>query len=279
MTLDIPLANELGYRAALGEQDVPNPSWLDRIRSMVQGSAVPPAPPSAKGRAARDWQETRLSLLHRAGSAGARESSEALRSICEDYHAPLLTFARRLERDPDRAQEVVHSFVAAILEGKVVAHFEERKGRFRTYLRTALRNHAANLRKRERALKRGGSAAHDDVDPESMPGADLTADRLYDRAWAHAVIDRTKGRLREELQRRGKVALFDALGDRLEGDDGARPLRVVAQELGMREGNLKVALFRLRSRFHELVRADVSETTLDVDGEIADLCAALRGDP
>jgi len=49
----------------------------------------------------------------------------------------------------------------------------------------------------------------------------------------------------------------------------------------MSEGAVRVAAHRLRARYRELLREEVSRTTADpanVDQEIADLLAALAGD-
>ncbi|MEO5730821.1 MAG: hypothetical protein ABI134_00015, partial [Byssovorax sp.] len=57
-------------------------------------------PMDPKGRA---FEETKWSLVLRAGAA----APGALQELCRAYRAPLQAFALRLERDPQRAEDVV----------------------------------------------------------------------------------------------------------------------------------------------------------------------------
>ena len=66
----------------------------------------------------------------------------------------------------------------------------------------------------------------------------------------------------------------------LTAESGAPPLREIAARLQITEGAVKVAIHRLRQRYRELLRAEISQTvaaTEDVDDELAVLLAALRG--
>jgi len=54
----------------------------------------------------------------------------------------------------------------------------------------------------------------------------------------------------------------------------------VAQRLGVNEGADRVAVHRVRKRFREIYRAEISQTLADgtdLDGELRHLAAALAG--
>jgi RNA polymerase sigma-70 factor (ECF subfamily) len=226
----------------------------------------------------REFQQTQWSLVLRAGAA----SPDALRELCEAYRAPLQAFARRIEPDPERADNVVQGFLARILEQKVVGKADPARGRFRAFLRKALRNYAINVHNAETAEKRGGRASYDEPDFDALASEEPGADRLYDRAWARALLDRALARLRDEqMARPDKGAVFEALCERLEGEDDGATLSEAAERLGKTEGAVKLTLFRLRRRYFDLVRAEVAATVAqpeDVDAELDDLRAALRDD-
>lgn len=226
----------------------------------------------------REFQPTQWSLVLRAGAA----SPEALRELCEAYRAPLQAFARRIESDPDRADNVVQGFLARILEQKVVGKADPTRGRFRAFLRKALRNYAINVHDAETAEKRGGRASFDEPDFDALASEEPGADRLYDRAWARALLDRALARLRDEQRARpDRGAVFEELCERLEGEDDGATLVESARRLGKTEGAVKLSLFRLRRRYFDLVRAEVAATVAhpeDVDAELGDLRAALRDD-
>ena len=60
------------------------------------------------------------------------------------------------------------------------------------------------------------------------------------------------------------------LGHALVGDELSSPTDL-ARELGLTEGALKVAVHRLRRRFREAVRAEISQTLTDGDDVQAEL--------
>lgn len=230
----------------------------------------------------RGFQETRWSLVLRAGGESTKASREALAELCRAYRAPLLAFARRFEADPDRADDLVQGFFVHLVERNVLHAADPTRGRFRTFLRTSLRHYAINAHHAEAAQKRDGRARFVDVDPDELASGGPSHERLYDRLWARAVLDRALARLGEEQGRSGKGALLEALRERLAGGDDGATLREAAAGLGMSEGAVKVALFRLRRRFADLVRAEVAETVArpeDVEAELRELRSALGDDP
>jgi RNA polymerase sigma-70 factor (ECF subfamily) len=66
------------------------------------------------------------------------------------------------------------------------------------------------------------------------------------------------------LRSAGKSGHFERLKPALVGDDLPSPADL-ARELGLTEGALKVAIHRLRRRFREAVRAEISQTLADGD--------------
>lgn len=234
----------------------------------------------------RGFQNTRWSLVLRAAGEPGEASRAALDELCRAYRAPLLDFARYLVGDPERAEDLVHGFFAGQIEklalGKsnVVSSADPARGRFRAYLRSALRNYAHNVRKADTSASQGGGAPRADIDPGDLPSHTPLADRLFDQAWARALLDRALSRLAEEHARAGKGALFEALRDRLTEDEGP-PLREVAARLGTSEGAVKVALHRLRVRYGDVLRAEVAETVArpgDVDAELRHLLSSWTCD-
>ena len=64
------------------------------------------------------------------------------------------------------------------------------------------------------------------------------------------------------------------------GQRGDVPYAELARELETTEGALKVATHRLRTRYRDLLRAEIAETvagSADIDGEILYLASVLAG--
>ena len=223
-------------------------------------------PRSAAGERGR-FATTRWSVVASAGRGGSAESRDALAALCETYWFPLYAFVRRQGYSADDAQDLIQSFFARLLEKNYLEAADRRRGRFRSYLLGALKHFLANQRKRSRAWKRGGGQAVLSLDFASAesryhldPADQLTPERLYDKRWALALLDRVLKRLRDELARAGKLARFDRLKQYLSGEPQAGSYRQIAGELTMTEGAVKVAVHRLRRRYRELLEDEIAQT-------------------
>jgi len=87
-------------------------------------------------------------------------------------------------------------------------------------------------------------------------------------------------RLRQHCLASGKGEQFERLQSVLTGDSGPDSYRSLAEELGMSEGAVRVAVHRLRRRFASLVREEIAQTVSDpgeVEGELRYLTAVLNG--
>ena len=143
------------------------------------------------------------------------------------------------------------------------------------------------INEHDRALsaKRGGGHPHLALDFENAERIyalerrhDDTPEHVFDRKWATITIDRALRLLRNECDLAGKQAEANALMPYLTDDGELPPYKMVATELGLTEGAVKVAVHRLRQRFGSILRAEVSETVTepdDVEDEMRELIRAV----
>jgi len=207
--------------------------------------------------------------------------------LCETYWYPLYAYVRRRGHSPEDAQDSTQEFFARLLAGNWVGDADRAKGRFRTFLLTALNRFLHNEWDRARAEKRGGRAVSvpfDTAVAESRYDADpthsLAPDRLYDRQWAVTLLDRALTRLEVEHQRLGKAAEFATLSPSLTAERGGIPYATLATQLGVSETAVRMAVHRLRKRFREVFREEIAQTVAqpdEVEEEIRHLLAALAG--
>ena len=171
-----------------------------------------------------------------------------------------------------------------MLEKDLLARATPERGRFRSFLLTALKNFLANEWKKTHAAKRGGTRPALSLDFEAgdsryrlEPSHELTPERLYERKWALTLLDRVLGRLRGVRGGRQGGTLRIAAAVHRRKSRGAA-YADVAQELGMSAGGAKVAAHRLRKRYRELLRDELGQTVADpaeIDDEINWLFQAL----
>jgi RNA polymerase sigma factor (sigma-70 family) len=219
-------------------------------------------------------------LVLRAGGASTSASRAALSELCSIYRAPLCTYARRFMKDPECAEDMVQDFLARLVERDVLSTADPTRGRFRAFLKASIKHHMINMMEAERAQKRGGGASFVDAANVEVESGGDSPEQLYDRQCAWALVNRAFTRLREDQEKKGHGAVFEALRHRLVGDDDGETLRDEAQRLGIDSVTIRVKLSRLRKYFGELVREEVGQTVArpeDVEDELRDLLTALRG--
>ncbi|MHC1768172.1 MAG: RNA polymerase sigma factor [Verrucomicrobiia bacterium] len=221
--------------------------------------------PSAKGSGL--FTTTHWSVVLSAGQQDSPLAAEALEKLCRTYWYPLYAYVRRCGHGPDDAQDLTQEFFARLLEKSSLARADRAKGRFRSFLLGALNHFLADEQDRAQAQKRGGGQTFiswDQDDAEERFGAEpadeLSPDKLFDRRWALTVLEQAANRLRDEYQAAGRRQFFDLLKGYVAGEQVVPSYAVTAARLGLTESAVKSAVFRLRRRYHELVREGVAQT-------------------
>jgi DNA-directed RNA polymerase specialized sigma24 family protein len=233
------------------------------------------------------FHTTQWSRVCAAAADDGETSRVALEELCAAYWYPLYAFLRRRGHTAEDARDLTQGFFAALLEKGYLGDADPSRGRFRSFLLTAVARFAEKERDKAAAQKRGGGRRVLPVDFEEgerryrhEPADNWTPERVFERRWALTLLDRTLARLRQEHEAAGKVAHFEALKTFLTGESQQPRLALLAEELGTTEGALKVAIHRLRQKYRELLRAEIAQTVAaqeDVDDELGVLLAALRG--
>lgn len=243
------------------------------------------APGSASDPAQKQFQTTHWSLVVRAADPDQPHVKEALAALCEKYWYPLYAYARRRVPDLHEAQDLTQAFFACLLEKDLLATASQERGRFRTFLLTALQHFIVNEWHKARAEKRGGDRTLLSLDFEAgdsrfrlEPSIALTAERLFERQWAMTLLDRGLARLRETYHAAGEADRFERLQPFIGGHRPEESFADVAAELGLTAGAAKVAAHRLRKQYREILRDELAQTVeseSEIDNEIAWLFRVL----
>jgi RNA polymerase sigma-70 factor (ECF subfamily) len=236
------------------------------------------APPGA-------FPPTRWSLVLAARQPPSPASAEALEAVCRAYWYPLYAYVRRCGNSPHDAQDLTQEFFRLLLEKRWLEQADRDKGRLRSFLITALKRFVAQEWRRQSARKRGGGQDCIPVDTEfaesryaADPAASSPADEVFDRQWALTLLELTMARLQSEFVAAGRADDFAMLKEFLVVSHAAMDYRSAATQLNISEGHARVAVHRLRKRFRELYREEISQTLpdgADLDAELRHLAAAL----
>jgi RNA polymerase sigma factor (sigma-70 family) len=214
-------------------------------------------------------------------------AKQALEILCQTYWRPLYGFARRQGLTREEAQDLIQEFFARLLEHRNLDTVRREKGRLRSYLLVSLKHFLASERHRASGVKRYESGLHiplDELLESEVADFELaetsSADRLYERRWALAVLEQVLTRLESEYRAAKNAALFDRLKEFLVGERGRRTQAEIAAELGMTENAVKQAFHRFRQHYRVLLREEIAHTVAqpgDVEGELRHLVSVLRG--
>ena len=219
------------------------------------------------------------------------ESRSALATLCQVYWHPVYAFIRRNGSDRDQAQDLTQAFFAVLLEKNYLGDAKQERGRFRSFLLTAVKHFLSNQRDRAQAQKRGGGQADLSLDLSIDPMEveawyspvavdDVTPERLFELRWAHSLLEQTMAAFREEFARAGKAKHFDLLSDYLHGDSTGIRYDELAAEMGVTAGALRTQVHRMRRRYRDLLRAQIAQTVStpgEIDDEIRFLLTTLTG--
>lgn len=234
---------------------------------------------------AQGFSPTPWTMVIAASAHGAQASAEALEGLCRAYWPPIFSQIRMKGLDRHQAEDLTQEFFSRLLQGNAFAGVSPDKGRFRSFLLAALRNFLINEWKRENTLKRGGGvnivdldaldpAVRDACEPRSGEDPELA----FDRQWALSVIAKVRSRLRREYEGADQLDRYEILKSHLMDSGAAQSGLQTAAQLGMTEAAAKSAIHRIRRRFAELLRAEISRTVAhpdDIDDEIRHLLSAL----
>jgi DNA-directed RNA polymerase specialized sigma24 family protein len=250
---------------------------LDTMSSSMSGQISPSTAP-------RIFPNTRWSVVLAAKQRTSAESTAALEAICHAYWYPLYAYVRRCGQTPHDAQDLTQGFFCRLLEKNWLNSAEREKGKLRTFLIVALKNFMSKEWRRASAQRRGGGQAHAPFDTtfaESRFAADgqsLAPDETFDRQWALTLLDLTVNRLQAEFLAAANPGGFEVLKGCLMAGRGAVDYAAIAKQLSVNEGAARVAVHRLRKRFREIYREEISQTLTrdeNLDAELQHLATAL----
>ena len=220
-----------------------------------------------------------------AGGHDTGRAHTALENLCRTYWYPLYAYVRRRGQSPENAQDLTQEFFARLLERNWIEHADRQKGRFRSFLLSAMSHFLSDQWDKARAQKRGGGRPPLPLEFDTAetrftrePSDPVTPEQNFERRWALTLLDEVLRRLRAEYEQDGRAELFQALHPCLVGERTAQPYSELAAKLNVSEGTVKAAVHRLRQKYRQLLREEIAQTVAgpgEIDEELRHLFAVL----
>jgi RNA polymerase sigma factor (sigma-70 family) len=217
--------------------------------------------------------------------AGSPQAANALEKLCRTYWYPLYAFVRRQGRNVHDTQDLIQAFFAHVLEKNSLAAADPLRGKFRTFLLTALKHFLADEHDKATAQKRGGKHVTISLDEQSAedryclePVDECTPEKLFERRWAVTVLEEARAQLREEYKAAGKLEMFDRLECFCRPEESTVSYGELAGLSMLSETAMRSQVHRLRRRYRQLIREAIAHTVsspAEIDEEIRHLLSVF----
>jgi RNA polymerase sigma-70 factor (ECF subfamily) len=224
------------------------------------------------------FQTTHWTVVLEAARPGTEGTQDAFARIYLAYWYPLYSYIRRRGHSPPDAEDIAQNFFVHLIAKQSLAGMQRKGGKFRSFLLRSLDNFLVNEWDRAHAQKRGKglqplslNALEAEANYALEPATGDTPATLFERQWVVALLAKVLEDLRAECAAGEKAALFDDLRLSIQGDRQGAVYADIASRHQMSEGAVKVAVHRLRHRYGELLRSEISRTVScaeEVDEEL-----------
>lgn len=229
------------------------------------------------------FKTTCWALLGRVASG--EEKEQALEEVIRVYWYPLYSFCRRQGYSDHDAMDCTQGFLTHLIENKSIDKVESGRGRFRNFLLVAFKNYLKKQYRYAQAQRRGGTGTHGNSisigtlqfsmryceevwDPSESP------DRIYERQCVGALLESVTQKVAESYSRSGKQSLFEVLSPLILSPEEALNRSELAENLSMSMAAVNMALHRMRMKYAQVLRFEVSrhmDADFSIEEEIKEL--------
>lgn len=189
------------------------------------------------------FQTTHWTQIAAAQTIHEDRRREVFQELCVNYWKPVYVYLRRKGCDATKAEDLTQGFFHdIILEKQLVQQAQQSKGRFRSFLLTALNRYVINAHKYEQAAKRRpkeGIVPLDAFDPANLVVGPTShsPEQAFNYTWASELLRAVYTQVKEACLASGKELhwqVFDrkVLGPILHGTTSPT-MKEISQELNI----------------------------------------------
>lgn len=215
------------------------------------------------------FPRTRWSIILEAKGEG-EEAEGAFAELMKLYRKPIYASFYHHCKNEEDAKDLTQSFILGLLRRDDIKKIDPEKGRFRSFLRAAIKHFKANDYDFRTAASRWSGSPDLSLDAgldESLlaaPSGDNEDPSLaFDRRWFRTILEDCAVELRQEWTAAGKAEEFELLEDFLIPQERNLPYKEVAMKIQKEVGTIRVAAYRLRKRYRALIRDRIQATVCD----------------
>lgn len=150
------------------------------------------------------FQTTRWSGIRDAGTQDEQRRKHNVNNLIRKYWKPVYYYLRRKGYDNEIAKDLTQGFFYEVVLGReLIQQADQAKGRFRTFLLTALDRYVTSVHRKETAKKRLPKHGMKHLEPEilsNIPPEQLQEppEQVFNYAWASNLLDQVLTEVRDE---------------------------------------------------------------------------------
>ena len=231
---------------------------------------------------------THWTQVHAVQHGAEGDAAKAMEELCRDYWFPIYAYLRQQGHGAHDAEDLTQLFFQQLLTGEDLLRAREDTGRLRSYLLGVLKRLVSDDARRAGTLKRGGGVPHLSLDISEDAEEryavefqeDWTPELLFERAWAHGLLAKVREKLRTSYALGARAEHFGLLLPYLMLGQEPPSYRELGIQIGSSEAAARILIHRLRVKFGDLLREEVTLTVLkpeEIAGEMAWLRSVLSG--
>ncbi len=216
----------------------------------------------------------------------AKGSRADLELLLRAYWSPVYAFVRAKGFAHHDASDLTQEFLAEVLVGRdLISKADPLRGRFRSFLKSALRNFLIDQHRRSSAKRAAptGPISSVDTGPEAPDPASRDAEpaQAFDRQWAAAVlalaIERTEAACKQDGMDQQWAAFRAVILAPLTARVKPPSMEALAERLGATSpAQVSNMIQTVKRRFRRTLQQVVAETVTD-PGEVDDELNSLQG--
>jgi DNA-directed RNA polymerase specialized sigma24 family protein len=235
------------------------------------------------------FETTHWSQIQDAQRCNGPSKREIIARLLARYWKPVYCYLKRKGYDNESAKDLTQGFFhEVVLKRDLIQHCDEAKGRFRTFLLTALDHYLVSAHRAEEAEMRHpskGAVSLETFDESSFPAmsAEMKPDEAFVYVWASELVDGVLAEVEQQCLQDGKAAYWDIFRARvlepiMEGTE-PKPLSKLCKQFSI-ESETKASnmIVTVKRRFQMAIRRRVSlhvHSAEEVTQEICDLMRIL----
>ncbi|UCD51655.1 MAG: sigma-70 family RNA polymerase sigma factor [Phycisphaerales bacterium] len=237
----------------------------------------------------RAFQTTHWTEIQRAKTHDEERRQASVNSLMQRYWKPVYWCLRRKGCSNDEAKDLTQGFFCEVVLGReLIQQADEAKGRFRTFLLTALNRYVTSVYRKENARKRRPATGLVSLETKGLPDmpageAGVSPEHAFHYAWATNILDQVLAQIQDEYCGSGRPTHWEVFRRKilLPIFHGAEEpsLSEICEKCGIAsEKQASNMLITIKRRFAVLIRRVLRQyfgSDAQVDEEFAELLEIL----